>query len=147
VIRPAREDDVAAVESIVRQAYDVYVPRMGREPAPMTASYPRLVRAGQTWVAEEDGEIVGVLVVRPQGGALLLENVAVAPARQGRGIGRELIAFAERQARELGLAEVTLYTNEQMTENLLFYPALGFEETGRRVEDGYARVYFRKRLS
>jgi ribosomal protein S18 acetylase RimI-like enzyme len=58
-----------------------------------------------------------------------------------------LIAFAEDHARELGLDAVTLYTNEAMTENLRLYPALGFVETGRRVEDGYRRVYFRKTVS
>lgn len=146
MIRPAREDDVAAVENVVRQAYAVYVPAIGREPAPMTADYRRLVAAGETWVAEEHEKVVGVLVVRPQGEALLLENVAVPPAEQGRGLGRALVDFAEQHARELGLGEVTLYTNEAMTENLRFYPRLGYEETSRRVEDGYARVYFRKRV-
>ena len=33
-----------------------------------------------------------------------------------------------------------------MTENLALYPALGYVETGRRVEDGFSRVYFSKRL-
>ena len=90
--------------------------------------------------------MVGVLVIRAAGDALELENVAVDPGHQGRGHGRALIAFAERQARELGLSEVTLYTNEAMVENLRLYPRLGFVETGRRVEDGYRRVFFRKSL-
>ncbi len=46
----------------------------------------------------------------------------------------------------LGLPEVSLYTNEAMVENLRLYPRLGFVETGRRVEDGYRRVFFRKSL-
>jgi len=136
--------DVAAVERVVREAYEVYVADIGRPPAPMTADYGALVRAGEVWVAREDGGVAGVLVIRAEGRALLLENVAVAPDRQGRGIGRALIDFAEEQARDLGLDEVTLYTNERMTGNLRLYPRLGYVETGRRVEDGYARVFFRK---
>jgi N-acetylglutamate synthase-like GNAT family acetyltransferase len=145
-IRAAGEGDVAAIAALVREAYAAYVPLIGREPAPVTADHGSLVAAGEAWVAEREGEVVGVLVLRPEGRALLLENVAVSPAWQGRGIGRALIAFAEQHGRELGLAEVTLYTNEQMRDNLLLYPRLGFEETGRRTEDGYARVYFRKPL-
>jgi hypothetical protein len=41
---------------------------------------------------------------------------------------------------------VTLYTNEAMVENRRLYARLGYAETGRRVEDGYRRVFFRKRL-
>jgi len=41
---------------------------------------------------------------------------------------------------------VTLYTNERMTENLRLYPALGYLETGGAVQDGFARVFYRKLL-
>ena len=33
-----------------------------------------------------------------------------------------------------------------MSGALALYPALGYHETARRVEDGYARVYFCKRV-
>lgn len=145
-IRVATGADVVRIRDVVRAAYALYVPRIGREPAPMTADYGALVAAAETWVATVAGEIGGVLVIRPAGSELLLENVAVDPPLQGRGIGRTLIAFAERWALEHGLEAVTLYTNEAMTENLGLYPALGFVETGRRTEDGYRRVYFRKHL-
>jgi hypothetical protein len=41
---------------------------------------------------------------------------------------------------------VHLYTNIVMTENLALYTRLGFEETHRADEDGYRRVFMRKRL-
>jgi ribosomal protein S18 acetylase RimI-like enzyme len=145
-IRRAESRDLAAIVAIVEAAYAPYVPRMGRAPAPMTADYPALVAAGDVWVGDLDGRVVGVLVIRPAGDALELENIAVHPAQQRRGHGRTLIAFAELRARELGLPEVTLYTNEAMVENLRLYSRLGFVETGRYVEDGYRRVLFRKCL-
>lgn len=58
-----------------------------------------------------------------------------------------LMSFVEQQARKEQLREVSLYTNELMTGNLRFYQKLGFEEEGRRVEDGYHRVYLRKVLA
>jgi ribosomal protein S18 acetylase RimI-like enzyme len=143
-ILPARPGDAAAVTACVRAAYAEYVGRIGREPAPMGADYAALIDAGEVWVVRDGDAIAGVLVLRPRPPALLLENVAVAPSHRGRGLGRTLIAFAEQQARTAGLDAVTLYTNARMTENLRLYPALGYVETGRRVEDGFARVYFRK---
>jgi ribosomal protein S18 acetylase RimI-like enzyme len=145
-IVPAAPADAAAVRACVRAAYAHYVERIGREPAPMTADYAALIEAGEVWVARAGDGIAGVLVLRPQPPALLVENVAVAPERQGQGLGRRLMAFAEEHARAAGLAEVVLYTNERMTENLRFYPALGFTETGRGVQDGFARVFYRKPL-
>lgn len=143
IVQAAR-NDAPAVAECVRAAYARYVERIGREPAPMSADYEALIEAGEVWVVRAGDGIAGVLVLRPQPPALLLENVAVAPGRQGEGLGRALMAFAEDRARAEGLAEVVLYTNERMTENLRFYPALGYVETGRATQDGFARVFYRK---
>jgi ribosomal protein S18 acetylase RimI-like enzyme len=145
-IRQALPDDAAAVTACVRAAYAVYVERIGREPAPMTADHAALIAAGAVWVANEAGAVSGVLVLHAQPPAMFVENVAVLPQRQGRGLGRELLGFAEDRARLAGLTEMTLYTNAQMTENLRLYPALGYVETGRAVQDGFARVFYRKPL-
>jgi N-acetylglutamate synthase-like GNAT family acetyltransferase len=144
LIRPANAGDVDRVHEVVRDAYAVYVPRIGREPAPMGADYASLVREGVVNVAVAEGAIVGVLVLRQQSDSLLLENVAVAPAEQGRGVGRALLAFTEHRARELALAKITLYTNARMTENLSFYRRLGYVEVDRRREQGFDRVFFEK---
>jgi ribosomal protein S18 acetylase RimI-like enzyme len=96
------------------------------------------------WVLVSGGAVVGALVTEARADHLLLETVAVAPDAQGRGHGRWLLERAERDAVELGLAEIRLYTNEAMTENLSFYPRHGYRETGRAVDDGFRRVYFSK---
>jgi len=110
----------------------------------MTADYAQAVREGQAWAALEDGQIVGFAIIIAQPGYLLLDNVAVLPAAQGRGIGARLLALAEEQARGLGLREIRLYTNEAMTENLAYYPRHGYAETHRAEQDGFNRVFFRK---
>ena len=112
----------------------------------MTADYAQAVRAGQTWVAVEDGQVAGFAVLVAGPGYLLLENVAVRPAAQGRGIGSRLLGLADEQARRLGLSEVRLYTNEVMTENLAIYAHLGYRETARRADGGYRRVFMEKIL-
>jgi ribosomal protein S18 acetylase RimI-like enzyme len=146
-VRTAAEADVPALHAIAAAAYQHYVPRIGRPPAPMTADYAAAVRRGQAWVASEDGQLAGFIILIVQPGHLLLENVAVLPAAQGRGIGARLLALAEEHARHLGLPEIRLYTNAAMTENLAYYPRHGYTETHRAQQDGFHRVFFRKHLT
>ena len=77
----------------------------------------------------------------------LAAGAAVAPARQGLGLGRRLLAFAEAEALRRGYREIRLYTHEAMVENQRLYRAIGYEETGRGTAAGYARVFMRKHLS
>lgn len=112
----------------------------------MTADYAAAIRTGMTWVAEDGDQVVGLLVLVPADDHMLLENVAVAPTAQGRGVGAALMRLAEDETRAAGLAEVRLYTNQAMTENLAYYPRRGYVETGRVEESGFRRVYFRKVL-
>lgn len=144
MIRCAGPGDVDALRAIAAAAYQKYVPRIGRVPAPMTADYAQAVRDGQAWAALEEGQIVGFVILIARPGYLLLENVAVLPAAQGYGIGTRLLALAEDHARGLGLGEIRLYTNEAMTENLTYYARHGYAETHRGRQDGFCRVFFRK---
>jgi GNAT superfamily N-acetyltransferase len=145
--RIARPDEAPALRDLVRAAYAKYIPRLGREPAPMNDDYVARIAAGQAWVLEEGGTMVGALILEDEPGALLLYNIAVAPAAQGAGVGKRLIAFTEDEARRRGCALLRLYTNELMVENVAMYPRLGFTETHRGSEAGHRRVYFEKRLA
>ena len=146
MIRLAESGDVAALGAIAAAAYQKYIPRIGRAPAPVTADYAQAVRDGQAWAAVDDGRLVGFVILITRPGYLLLDNIAVLPAAQNRGIGARLMGLAEDHARSLGLAEIRLYTNEAMTENLAYYARHGYVETHRAEQDGFRRVFFRKPL-
>jgi GNAT superfamily N-acetyltransferase len=147
MIRCARPADRAAIERIVRAAYGLYVERIGKPPGPMLDDYTALISDGRVSVLEEaDRTMAAIIVLLPEPDHLLLDNIAVRPDRQGQGLGRRLIAFAEEQARRLGHSEVRLYTHEKMTENIALYTRLGFVETGRGQQAGYNRVFMAKRL-
>lgn len=146
IIRPARPDEADWARAVVRRAYALYVPRMGKEPAPMLADYGAIIAAGEVHVLEDAGSPAALIVIYPKEDALFIENIAVDPAIQRKGHGRALLGFAEREARHRGLKALRLYTNAMMTENLAYYPRLGFRETERREEDGYSRVFFEKRV-
>jgi ribosomal protein S18 acetylase RimI-like enzyme len=112
----------------------------------MDADYEAIVSAGNAWIADADGAVAGVLVLAECDDHLLIENVAVEPSLQGRGVGRALLAFAEAHAAELGLGELRLYTHVKMTENQAIYARLGYREIERRAEKGFARVFMSKRV-
>ena len=112
----------------------------------MVADFASSIATGHVRVAVDGDRLMGYAVFYPRGDHLHLENLAVFPRDQGRGIGRALIAHMEEETRRLGLSAVDLYTNEKMTENLELYPRLGFVKTGCRREAGFNRVYFRKDL-
>lgn len=115
-------------------------------PGPMEWDYAERVADGHASVAEDAGAVVALLVLIPQTDHLVVENVAVDPTRQGEGIGRALLAFAEDIARSTARPELRLFTHAAMTENLAFYPKLGYRETERRSERGFSRVFFAKRV-
>lgn len=146
-LRRARPEDQPAVEALVHAAYSPYVLRNGLLPGPMSDDYGALIGAGRVHVVERDGALLGLVVLLPQEGALLLDNVAVDPALHGTGIGRILLQFAERAAREAGYGAIRLYTQEIMTENIALYTRIGYRETHRAQEKGLRRIYMLKTLT
>lgn len=144
--RPATAVDVPAIQALVAGAYLKYAPRIGREPGPMQDDYAALVARGAVQVIDHSGTIEAVLVLIAKEDHLLLDNVAVAPAAQGAGLGRQLVGVAEETARRMGYAALRLYTHETMVENIDFYQRLGFAETHRVTERGFNRVYMSKRI-
>ncbi|MDP9862845.1 MULTISPECIES: GNAT family N-acetyltransferase [Streptosporangium] len=149
MIRPARPGDVPAVEELVAAAYQPWADLIGIRPKPMDDDYAAHVAAGHVHLLEEDepGEgIAGLIVLVPEDGVLLVDNVAVAPGRHGRGLGRRLLAFAEDRARTAGLGALRLYTNARMEPNIALYLRLGYEITERRRSGPRDVVFMAKRL-
>lgn len=144
MIRAARFDDIPAVNAIVQTAFAPFVPRIGRNPAPMEQDYAALASQGRLWVAEDAGDVAGLLVCFPKDDVFFVETVAIAPGHQGQGIGRLLMGHAEMLAAKHHKPAVALYTNAAMTENITFYDRLGYSITERRVEDGFERIFFEK---
>jgi GNAT superfamily N-acetyltransferase len=143
-LRQATATDLPSIQQVIAAAYGKYLSRMDKTPAPLLRDYGAAVGAGAVWVAGTP--ITGLISLTIKDGILLIENVAVHPARQGTGLGRRLMEFAEEQARQRRINRLALYTNEIMTDNLEIYTHLGYRETGRRTEHGYRRVYMEKVL-
>lgn len=145
-LRVARLADLAQIQQCASLAYQGYVSRIGRKPAPMVADFKTQIEQGNVTVITSRERLAGYVVFYLQDDSVHLENVAVLPELMGQGIGRRLIEEAESLARRSGVNLVELYTNEAMIENLSLYPMLGYTETGRKTEDGFRRVYFNKHV-
>jgi len=144
LIREAMPEDAVRIGAIARAAYAKYVPRIGRELPPMVADFAAEVAAGRVVVVIGTARAIdGYMIAWPETDAYFIDNIAIDPARQGEGLGRQLMHHAVGEARRRRLPAIRLYTNAAMTENLSIYVHMGFVETHRAVEKGFNRVYLR----
>lgn len=145
-IRKAVLSDEKAVINCVNASYEKYIERIGKKPGPMMDDYALLIGEGNVFVGEYAGEIAGIIVLKSFADHTLLDNIAVFPAFQGKGYGKQLITFAENYAVEKGTGLIRLYTNIKMRENIDLYKKLGYLEYDSRSDAGYQRVYLEKKL-
>jgi GNAT superfamily N-acetyltransferase len=118
--------DVAAIQALTRAAYAKWVPVIGREPKPMTADYAVALvrhRFDLLYVGDELAALIETIACADH---VLIENIAVAPAHQGRGFGRRLLDYTEQRAIALGHADIRLYTNQRFIENIELYRRRGY---------------------
>ena len=145
-IRVGTLEDLAAIQSCVRETYSAYIPVLGKPPAAMLTDFLPLIAAGQVHVLDLDGEVIGTVTLKTDRTYLEISMLAVLPRFQSRGWGRRLMAYAENNANELGLSEVRLYTNQKLDHLVRYYQNLGFVETTRMQDAGYQRVFMSKSL-
>ncbi|GEM_PF-249107 len=119
-IRPARPGDLPAVRTLLNV---VHLPFEGVE-----APHVRL------WVAEEEGQVVGVIGLEVYGDVGLLRSAAVHPGAQGSRVGTRLVEHLLAEARRLGLRTVHLLTLTAES----WFPRFGFRAVSREEVD--ARV-------
>ena len=136
--------DAAAIRQLTREAYAKWVPVIGREPKPMTADYAEALRKNRFDLLFVEGKLAALIETIAQADSLLIENVAVSPFHQGRGLGRKLMAHAERLAASLGYGEIRLYANKLFAENLSLYRRLGYRVDSEEPFKGGCRVNMSK---
>lgn len=147
LLRRAGVEDAPAIRALTREAYAPWVPVVGREPRPMGADYDKAVRDHRIDLLCLDGALAALIETVEEPGCLLIVNVAVAPDRQGRGLGRHLLAHAETLAAAAGLGRIRLYTNQLMASNRRLYAALGYGEDGEEAFPGAVAVHMSKAVT
>ena len=147
LIRRATFADTCDVYDLTQLAYARWRSVIGQKPLPMDDDYMETMDTHIVELLEDDGVLCGVVELFPEESFLLIENIAVHPDHQGKGCGRLLLEHAELSARELGFAEIRLYTNAAFTEDLAFYTKNGYAELERsNMIRGSITVHMNKML-
>lgn len=116
--------DVASVMVIERQAY----------PFPWTSgNFLDSLKAGYTMrVLKERGVMIGYVVWMQVVDEVHLLNIALSPARQGRGLGAWMMRQLMAWVRELAIDQILLEVRPSNTAAIRLYRKLGFQEIGLR---------------
>ena len=139
--RAATVDDVPALVALVTSAYRGDASRRGWtteadlldgeriDPDVLSADIGR--PRSRVLLAEEDGRVLACVHIAEEGGAGYLGMFSVRPERQGTGLGKRLMAEAERVAREEWALPAMRMTVIDLREELIaFYERRGYRRTG-----------------
>lgn len=135
-VRPATADDVPAMVALLAMLFAIEAD-FAIDPAAQARGLALLFghEDAAVLVADADGAVVGMCTVQlgvstARGGLSAgIEDVVVMERCRGQGIGRQLIAAAERWARERGALRIALLADETNAPALDFYGHLGFTRT------------------
>jgi len=141
-IHDARHSDREAIQGVTLSAYQEYAALMpshweGYRQSILTTLAD--VKPAEQIVAEQEGVIVGTVLLYPAGTVFTLPNgipvtlawpevrlLGVAPATRGQGIGAALVRECIRRARQSGATVLTLHTTDPMRVAMHLYERMGF---------------------
>jgi GNAT superfamily N-acetyltransferase len=126
-VRWGSDDDVPALTRVINAAF--VVEQVVFDGDRVDDLGVRAYMSGGTFLlAEDSGGVAGCVYIKTQDGRSYLGLLSVQPARQGTGLGRQLVAAAENLARESGSRVMDLRVISARGEQLLpFYQRLGYE--------------------
>ena len=127
-LRRAEPRDAPAIAYCIDAAYQPHVSSLERSTSQMEGNYTEVIELYDVWVAVDQGQIIGWLVLIPKQGHMLLANIAVRPEYQGKGVGRAMLELADDEALKQGYREIRLHVNRAMTETLEMYRRSGWTE-------------------
>ncbi|USG64742.1 GNAT family N-acetyltransferase [Brevibacillus ruminantium] len=123
LIRPFRLGDYSAITRIWRETgLDEQEAESLNDLAKQLAWDSDLVM-----VAEQESQVVGVVVGTIDGTRAYFSRLAVLPQAQGSGIGRKLVEAIEKRFKQRGVNRVLIMVNQDNPGVLPFYHALGYE--------------------
>jgi GNAT superfamily N-acetyltransferase len=157
-LQRATDSDVAPIFVLKEEVADDLTRKFGKghwSSFGTEAGVIRAVKSSTVWVAKRRGGLIAMLSLsRKKPWAidpayftaatkpLYLTDMAVAPALQGQGIGRECLAEAQRIAAGLSADAIRLDAYDGPAGAGAFYAKCGYREVGRAVYRKNPLVYF-----
>ncbi|AZO40797.1 MULTISPECIES: N-acetyltransferase [unclassified Mesorhizobium] len=152
IVRPAQASDIPALKRVLQETFEgTWLPNVTEAAAQryietdiggryVDRSWPEFA------VAEIDGAVAGLIHWR----ADFIEALHVMASRQGQGVGRKLLSYAEQAIGATGSTQVRLETDTFNLPAQALYKAVGYVEKNRYPDDewdsGFTTVLFEKRL-
>jgi N-acetylglutamate synthase-like GNAT family acetyltransferase len=128
-IRQAGQDDVDALVRLINAAF--VVEQIAIEGDRVDADKVReYLSRGEFLLLEDASSLLGCVYAEKRSDRGYVGLLSVAPALQMRGLGRRLMAAAERHLADSGCVGVDLRIISARPELLRFYAKLGYAETG-----------------
>lgn len=145
-LRTATVDDLDAIMAIETASFGLTAWARETMAAEMASEWGRYVVA-----VDEAGAVVGYVGLRAVGVEGDIQTIAVAEAARGEGLGRRLLAEAQRDARARGVQELFLDVREDNAPARALYESEGFVEIGVRPgyyqPEGVDAIAMRKELA
>ena len=142
--RAENRDALDVIESLASEIWkEHYTPIIGKEQvAYMLEKYqsrPAMMEQmekGMEYYLTSHGETpCGYLGIEKRGNTLFLSKIYLLRYFRGRGLGRNMMEFAEQRAMELGCENIQLTVNKNNSETIRAYEKMGFENHGPLVAD------------
>jgi ribosomal protein S18 acetylase RimI-like enzyme len=129
-IRTATADDVPDLVDLLNRAFAMERAFVDRDRT-TAAEIASLQDTGTFFVVDsEDGVLAACMYLQKRGDRLYLGMLAVHPSQQQRGVGRRMMADAERHAASVGCHAIDIRIVDRRTELPPFYRSLGFVDSG-----------------
>ena len=143
LIRVENREQIAAVAALARETWTQhYVPIIGAAQVEYMLAKFQSAEAIARQITTEGYEYYWApgagylaLVPDPVRKSVMLSKIYVLADRRGTGVGRAMVAFAEKRAAELGGAELWLTVNKHNAGSIAFYEKTGFRKTEALVTD------------
>jgi N-acetylglutamate synthase-like GNAT family acetyltransferase len=129
-IRTAGAEDVPGIVALLNAAFAMERAFIDRDRTSAEEIAHHLGTGTFFVVKDEDGALASCMYLEPRGDRMYLGMLAVSPTQQGRGLGRQMMAGAERHAASLGCQTIDIRIIDRRTELPPFYRSLGFVDNG-----------------
>jgi ribosomal protein S18 acetylase RimI-like enzyme len=141
ILRAATAVDAPVVAATIAAAFEQYRGRLEPESGAFDETADgiaaELGHESGCILAEQNGKVLGCVMVKLLEGDLYFGRLAVLPSARGRGIARLLIDAVEDEARRRELPGVRLGVRIVLTENQALFTSLGYVEIGREAHEGF----------
>ena len=129
LLRRHAEAEIEHLRQLERSAHRRYLSLKGYEEfAAAPAINPETFMIGTTMVAEYEGTLAGYIIVQPVDDILYIASLMVDDRMSGKGIGRQLLEWAEDHAFDSGVAATCLATFRVPPWNAPWYRKLGYSD-------------------